>query len=115
MKDYDYIVIIDCVLSPPEHKGELVTLSVTKNNLIELVHNIAGAFVHQVQSCFLIGFGEVVSIGELVETFPVYPDNDPTVGQQSQFLLKLPCVLELTFGDHGAVRDLPCQLGAVAE
>ena len=106
---------MELIPAPPEDKRELVTLSVTNNNLIELVHNIAGAFVHQVQSCFLIGFGEVVSIGELVETFPVYPDNDPTVGKQPLFLLKLPGVLELTLRHDGAVRDLPCQLGAVEE
>ena len=92
------------MLTQPEHEGVLVALAVTKNNLIELVHNIAGAFVHQVQSCFLIGFGEVVSVGELVETLPVYSDYDPTVGKQPQFLLELPGVLELTLGHHGSLR-----------
>ena len=101
--------------APPEHKGVLVALAVTKNNLIELVHNIAGTFVHQVQGCFLIGFGELVSIRELVETFPVYPHYDPTVGQQPELLLKLPGVLELALGHHGGVGDLPCQLGPGAE
>ena len=60
----DRIIAIQLLIirASPEYKGVLVTLAVTKNNLIELVHNIAGTFVHQVQSCFLIGFGELVSV-----------------------------------------------------
>ena len=46
----------------PEDEGVFVTLAIAEHYLVELCHNIASAFVHQIQGCFLIGFGELVSI-----------------------------------------------------
>lgn len=57
----------------PEDERVFVTLAIAEHYLVELCHNIASAFVHQIQGCFLIGFGELVSIRELVKSFAINP------------------------------------------
>ena len=46
----------------PEDEGVFIALAIAEHNLVELCHNIDSAFVHKIQGCFLIGFGELVSI-----------------------------------------------------
>ena len=57
----------------PEDEGVFIALAIAEHNLVELCHNIDSAFVHQIQGCFLIGFGELVSIRELVKSFAINP------------------------------------------
>ena len=84
-----------CEITTPEHEGVFITLAVAEQNLIELCHNIDGAFVHQIQGSFLIGFGKLVGVGEFVETLAVNPDHDPGVGQQFVIRLELASVFKL--------------------
>ena len=64
-----------------EHEGVFIALTIAEEDFIELSHNIDCTFVHQIQSCFLIGFGKLVIVRKFVKTFAINSDNNPSIWQ----------------------------------
>ena len=68
---------------PPEHEAVLVALAVGEDKVHKLTNDIFGAGVHEVEGALVVGLGEGVGVGKLVEALSVHPHHDPAVGQEA--------------------------------
>ena len=84
----------------PEDEAVLVALSVGEDEVHELGDDVPRAGVHEVECALVVGLGEGVGVGELVEALAVDAHHDPAVREEAVVKLVAAHVLVLAVG-HG--------------
>ena len=84
----------------PEDEAVLVALSVGEDEVHELADDVFRAGIHEVEGALVVGLGEGVGVGELVEALAVDAHHDPAVGEEAVVQLVAAHVLVLAVG-HG--------------
>ena len=100
----------------PEDEAVLVALSVGEDEVDELADDVFGAGVHQVEGALVVGLGEGVGVGELVESLAVHAHHDPAVGEEAVVQLVAAHGLVLAMGHGcGGREEAPCHRGRGAQ